>query len=224
MIVLTVIGILLLLILLLGLVRVRLLIDLGEKTRVSVRIGPLGLTLFPRRKKRKKQEPEEQKEEQPSEEKPKKRRSLPHLDLEDILDLLSTALTALSKTARRACARLCIDPLELTAVFGGEDPADAARLYGMADTAMYTLMPGLERLFDIPDPSLHLRLNVNGEPTTLRGRIGFALRVGDLAAIGLTLALPLLKWYLRYRKGQKALRRKTAQKMNKSENTEDKIA
>ena len=113
------------------------------------------------------------------------------------------ALSALKETAKRTCKRLRIDPLEILVVFGGTDPADIAQTYGYASAAMWGVMPHLEDLFHIPDPSLHLRMDYSSEKTHAEGAVGLSLRIRDGLHIALALLIPMLKWYLRYKKAHK---------------------
>ena len=92
-----------------------------------------------------------------------------------------------------------IDPLRLSVVFAGEDPAAVAQTYGWASSAMWTLRPQLERLLKIPDPHIHLGTDFGAARTQIEGEAGVAFRIGDLLIIGLGFGIPLLKW-LRKRK------------------------
>lgn len=207
-----VIGVILLVFLLIGFVRLGAVVTFGDGLRVRLRVGALRLTIYPRkpRKKKASKPKAEQPEEAAGEKKPKakKKRSIPRPTPEELLDLADTAFTALGATVRRACHRVRIDPLELTAVFGGWDPAQAAVLYGAANTLMYAVMPRAEETFDVPDPSLHLRLNYDQEGITARGTLGVSLRVCDLFAIAFTLVIPMARWFLRFKRAHR--RDKTA--------------
>ncbi len=201
-----IIGIILLIFLLLGFLRLGAVVSFTEELCVRLRIGPLRLTLFPKKKSKKAKEgepPAEEKEASKTGKAKKKKRALPKPSLDELFDLLRTALSALGATARRACRRVRIDPLELTVVFGGEDPAVSAVAYGTASAAMFRYMPKMEETFYIPDPSLHLRTDFSAESTSAQGTVGLSLRVCDLFAIVFTLAVPLLKWYLRFKKAHK---------------------
>lgn len=199
-----VIGIIVLIVLLIGLLRLGAVVSFGDALRVRLMVGPLRLTVYPRKKRRKPkaEKPQEEPSEKP-EKKPSKRRKVPKLTLQELLELADTALSALGATVRRACRRVRIDPLELTVVFGGLDPAETAMFYGTANTLMFALMPRLEETFYIPDPSLHLRMDLQEEWPSAEGTVGVSLRVCDLIAIALTLAVPMAKWYLRFRKNHK---------------------
>ena len=199
-----VIGIILLILLLIASVRVRALARFGEKTELTLFIGPFRMTLLP--EKEKKPAPDGRKkaaDEKKTEETGKKRWKLPKLTRAEKKDLIRVAFAALRETARRACKRLCINPFEILVVFGGEDPADIAQHYGYANALMWGVMPQLEDLFRIPDPSLHLRMDYSSEKTHAEGAVGLSLRIRDGLHIALALLIPMLKWYLRYKKAHK---------------------
>lgn len=226
-----VIGIILLVFLLIGFLRVGAIVFFEDELCVKLRVGAIRLTIFPKREKKEKpKKPKEEKpKEEPKEEKPKKKPSIPKPTIDDLLDLAETALSALGATVRRACKRTRIDPLELTVVLGGDDPAAIAMIYGAASAAMFAEMPKVEEKFCVPDPSLHLRMDLDAEGTSAKGRVGVSLRVCDLFAIAFTLIVPLAKWFLRFKKAhrndQPSHKGPDAEPEHKAENdTEDKIA
>ena len=200
-----ILGVILLLVMLLGLVRLGAVVTFGEGVRVRVRVGPVWLTVYPRKAKK----PKQPKAEKPAESQPEKpqqqgkTRRIPKLTFDELWELLDVALTALRATVRRACSRMLIDPLDVTVVFGGWNPADVAMMFGKANALMYELMPRLEETFCIPDPSLHLRIDYDQELPSAKGTLGVSLRVCDLIAIGLTLIVPMGKWYLRFKKAHR---------------------
>ena len=203
-----VIGILLLVFLLIGFLRVGAIVSFGDGLRVRLRVGAIKLTILPKKAKkpkkpRKEKEPKEEKPEEEKEEKPKKKRSIPKPTIDDIIDLIQTALSALGAMVRRACRRTRIDPLDLTILFGAYDPADVALMFGAVNTAVFTLMPKAEETFYIPNPSIHLRMDYDADWPQAEGRLGVSLRICDLFAIIFTLIIPLLKWFLRFKKAHK---------------------
>ena len=109
-------------------------------------------------------------------------------------------LGALKRTLRRTCRRTRIDPLEVGVIFAGDNPADTAQTYGYANAALWTLMPKLEELFYIPKPSVYLGMDFTKAETSAEGTVGVSLRVCDLFAILFTLAMPVGKWFLRWRR------------------------
>lgn len=201
-----IIGVILLIFLLIGLLRVGAIVSFGDEVRVQIRVGAIKLTILPRKKSakpkgakkaKKPQKPKDEPEEE-AEKKPKKKRKLPKPTFDEILDLVETALSALGRMLRRVCKRLRIDPLELLVVFGGDDPAAVAKTFGYADAAVFAFMPRAEELFYIPNPSIALRMDFQAEKTAVRGTVGLSLRVCDLFAFVFTLVIPLAKWALRF--------------------------
>lgn len=198
-----VIGIIVLIFILIGLIRVGAVVRFGEALELKVLIGPFRITLLPA-KERNAKPPEEKKPEETAEKKKKeKTHTLPKLTKDELRDLIETALAALKETAKRACKRLRIDPLEVLVVFGGEDPADIAQAYGYASAAMWGVMPHLEDLFNIPNPSLHLRMDYSAKKTRAEGTAGVSLRIWDGLVIAFALLVPMLRWYRCFRKAHK---------------------
>lgn len=223
-----VIGIILLIFLLTGFLRIGAIVSFGDELRVKARVGPVKVTVPMKKEKKKAEKGEKTKEKKSEEETPGKKRDLPKLTLGEIIDLAETALSALGATIRRICRRLRIDPLDATVAFGGCDPANVARTYGAANAAMWRIMPKAEELFYIPDPSLHLRVDFDAGGTAAKGSVGVSLRVCDLFAIAFTLAVPLGKWLLRWKKahqGDKTAHKGAADKANDiEEKTQEQIA
>ena len=170
-----VIGIILLIFILIGFLRVGALMQFGDELRVQLSVGPFRFTLLPAKEKKetpKKKAKEKKPKSEGEEAKQKKKPSLPKPTKEELRDLITTALSALKETAKRTCKRLRIDPLEILVVFGGTDPADIAQTY-------------------------------SSEKTHAEGAVGLSLRIRDGLHIALALLIPMLKWYLRYKKAHK---------------------
>jgi len=155
----------------------------------------------PDKPKKGKKKKEKKTTEKPTEKK-KKKFPFTFADVRSAAPVLFEALKkALGKTRRR----MRIDPLDVCVIFAGEDPAKVAEMYGWANSAMWTVMPQLEQLMRIPDPHIHLGVDYERYGLRAEGRVGVRCRVGDLIVIVLTLAIPVLKWYLNWRKDQKKL-------------------
>ena len=151
-----IIGMILLLFLLLSLLRVGVIVDFGGELRVRLRVGPVKLTVLPRKEK---------------------------------------------KAQKKAAEAAGKTPEEKTKpIFAGDDPADTAQTYGYANAALWTLMPKLEELFYIPKPSVYLGMDFTKAENSAEGTVGVSLRVCDLFAILFTLAVPVGKWFLRWRR------------------------
>lgn len=183
------------------LLRVSVQVAFGQELRVTLVIGPKKLVLLPKRDKKKKTKKKAaDKSAKPTpkaEEKGKKK--LP-FTFDDVRSVAPVAFDALQKALGKIRRKMRVDPLTLNITFGGEDPVKVAQMYGWTNTAVWTVMPPMEQLLHIPDPHIHLETDYNSLRVRAEGRVGVKFRVGDLVVIGLTMALPLLRWYLDWRK------------------------
>lgn len=216
-----VIGGILLLLLLLASVRVGVILRFGEQTTLKLRIGALHLTILPRGKKEKKAKTA------PTEAAPKKSTSpkkKTKLTLLEIYDLVTAVFEGLRAMAHRAGKHLRVDPLELSAVIGGSDPAEVAQRFGTVNAAVWSLMPQAEEILHIPDPAIHLEMDYNAPKTTVSGTVGLSFRVGNLIELAVAAARPLLRWYRAYRKAHKNGQNPGEAAKTATEQTEEKLS
>ena len=190
-----ILGILLGLIILLLLLRVGVLFSFGESVSVSLRIGPWTVPL-----KSGSEKSEKKKAAASSKKREKETAKSPRLSFRDIREAIPVFWTALKKALEKTRRRMRVDPLDLSITFGGEDPAKVAQTFGWANTAMWTVMPQLERLMRIPDPHIHLESDFESDKTRMEGALGLSFHVGDLIGIALTLAIPAARWYTNWKK------------------------
>ena len=197
-----ILGILLGLIILLLLLRVGVRLSFGETFSAAVRIGPWSIPLKSDsdKKKKKKTETHAKTESEKSEHKIRP-------SIREIHEALPIFWTALKKALKKTRRRMRVDPLNLSFTFGGEDPAKVAQIYGWANTAMWTVMPQLERLMRIPDPHIHIGADFESSKTRADGTVGISFHVGDLIGIALTLAVPVSRWYTSWRKQHTTIRK-----------------
>ena len=193
MVALWILGILLALIVLVLMIRVGVYISFGEELRVRAKAGPVTIQIVPK---------PEKKEDKPAEE-PKKKKGL-SLTFEDIRSAVPALFESLKKGLRKTRQRLKIDPMRLSVTFGGDDPSKVAETYGWANTAMWTFVPQLENLTRMPDPRIHLDVDYNSRKTAAEGEVGISLQIRDAFAIGFSFGIPLLKWFLAFKKSKKA--------------------
>ncbi len=197
-----ILGVLFLLVLLLCRTRAGVLVMLGDAVTVDVKAGLFRFRIFPGKKK------------PPGRKKPKgkpdaggngeRKRSIPKPSLEDIRDAVRTLAPPLKKALHRTRRGIRIAPLRLSLTVGGRaDPAAAAELYGELNAAVWMGMPVLERLLDIPDPRIHSEVNFEAEGTQVKGTVGISIRVGTVLAVGFGIAVPALRWFLRYTRGHR---------------------
>ena len=151
---------------------------------------------MPRKEKAKK--PKKEKPPKKKEEKPKK--EMPKITGRAILRGLPELWGIAKKGLRMTFRRIRISPMEISAVIGGEDPADTAILYGKLNAAMWTVMPVLTELVQMPDAHIHLEPDLQGGETRVRGKVGITARIWDLTVMGFACGIPLIKWFLRLRK------------------------
>ncbi len=189
-----VLGILVLLILLLCWTRAGVLVTLGDALRVDVKLGWLRFQIVPGKKKPDKKKPKNEEAEEG-----KKKKSFPKPSLSDIREALRMLGPPLKKALGRTRRGIRIDPLRISMVIGGrEDPAAAAQLYGEINAGIWAGMPPLEQLLDIPDPRIHTEADFDAEKTRIEGTLGVTIRIGTVLAVGFGIAVPALRWFLRY--------------------------
>ena len=124
--------------------------------------------------------------------------------LADVREAVDAIWPPLKRGLKRIGKGIRIQPLQLSMTIGGqEDPAQAAQLYGYLHAAVWTVMPALEQLLTIPDPYLHVGMDFDSPDTKVEGEAGISIRVGTLIAVGFTVLIPALRWFLKWNKKKK---------------------
>ena len=205
-----ILGVIVGIIILILCLRVSVRADFGEELRVTARIGPMKMQIIPPPEKKPKKEKTEKKAPE-AEQKPKEKKKPDlHLSFADIRDALRAVWQSVQGTLRRAGRRIRIDPLDLSFVFGDENPVNTAQWYGWANTAVWTAMPWLEKTVHMPDPRIHMEMDFNAAKTKVSGTVGASYRIGDLLAIGFAAAGPLLRFAIPFLKKQRAIKKAAA--------------
>ena len=93
--------------------------------------------------------------------------------------------------------------------------AAAAEQYGGLCAAVWTVMPQMEEWLDIRRPAIHMDVDFDAAALRARGRVGASMRIGTLLAIGLGLAVPGLRWLLRFMKAHQSDSKKNGPKESK---------
>ena len=209
-----ILGVIVGIIILILCLRVSVRADFGEELRVTARIGPMKMQIIPppEKKPRKEKAKKKAKKKEPESEKnPKEKKKLDlHLTFADIRNALSAVWQSVQGTLRRAGRRIRIDPLDLSFVFGDENPVNTAQWYGWANTAVWTVMPWLEKTVYMPDPRIHMEMDFNAAQTKVSGTVGASYRIGDLLAIGFAAVGPLLRFAIPFLKKQRAIKKAAA--------------
>lgn len=199
-----ILGIVAALLLLLCLTRVGVLVRFGEELSVTARFGLFRIQVLPTKKKPPKHEKTAKKDGLPKRPPKKEPPAFPKPSFGDVRDALQTLWPPLKKALRRTHRSLRMDPLDLSVILGGAgEPADAARLFGELQGVIWGGMPVLEQLLVIPHPHIHLDVDFTAEETKAQGTVGVSARMGALLGIGMTVAVPALKWLLAYLKKNK---------------------
>ena len=175
----------------------------GGSTVVDVKFGLFHFRVFPG-----KQKPKASKEQDAEKtEKPKKKQEkqpLPKPTFSDIKDAVGTLWPPLKRALDRTRRGIRIHPLTVSLILGGaDDPAAAAEQYGYLQAAIWTGMPVLEKVLDIPDPRIHTDIDFDAPEPLIEGTVGVTARIGTLLGVGLSVAIPALRWFLRFRKRAK---------------------
>lgn len=168
--------------------------------RLDVRLGVLRLHILPGKKRpgQEKKPKKEKKKKPPRETAEKEKKKLP-FEAEDVKDALRTLFPALGRALRRIGRGIRLHPLRLSLTLGGRaDPAAAAETYGRLQLAIWNGMPLLERLLDIPEPSIHTGVDFDAAGTAAEGEVGAAFRIGTLLALAFGLIVPALGWLWRF--------------------------
>lgn len=201
-----VLGVLTLLILLVCWTRAGVLVTLGDAMRVDVTLGWLHFQVIPgKEKRRREKKPPKAEKGVPAEE--EKKSSVPKPSLADVQDAVGTLAAPLKRALGRTRRGICIAPLQISLALGGrEDPAAAAKLYGELNAGIWAGMPVLERLLDISAPCIHTEVDFDAEKTRAEGTVGVSIRIGTVLAVGFGIAVPALRWFLRYRRNHRKKR------------------
>lgn len=174
----------------------------GDGLRLDVLFGVWRIPILPAKpKKSKAEKPPKEKKKRPKAEGEKREGPKLSFTLEDGKDALRTLLLALKRALGRTRRGIRVNPLRLSLVLGGqEDPAAAAQAFGELQAAVWSGMPVVEKLLDVRNPAIHTDVDFRAPDTAAEGEVGVTLRIGTLLAVGFGLAVPALRWFLRWRK------------------------
>ena len=178
---------------------------------VRVKIGPIGIQVYPPKKKDgqlKEKKPKKKKvakgEKKPSSDGEKAKKEKLKITLDDVRSAFDALWPPLKRALGRTRRSIRIRPLDLSVVLGGAgDPAKAAENYGYIHMGVWTGMPVLEQLLVIPDPHIHIGIDFDVNDFRLDGEAGISIRIGTIFAVAFGIGIPAVKWYLNFTKKQK---------------------
>ena len=179
-----------------------------EGITLRVKIGLLSLQILPPRKKKERAEKKGKKSKakapQNKDSSAKEKKKAPKFTLEDIKSAVKTLWPSLKRALHRTRRGIKVDPLQLSVTVGAEnDPAAGAELYGYLHGGVWTGMPVLEQLLDIPDPRIHVGIDFDEAKMKAEGTAGISIRIGTVLAVALGVGIPALRWFLRFQKKKK---------------------
>lgn len=184
---------------------------------VRLRIGPLRLTVYPPQDKGAGEEPAKRRKKRKKPKKTGEKKPLPRPNREQIRYSLQVLPPLLRRAVGRTRRRILTAPLRLFVVFGGEDPADVAELYGKAQAVLSTAYPALKRLVRIRKDAVGLYTDYEREDIFFRGELGIRIRAGDAALVGLSAAAGLVRWLIGYRRRADRPERRAVEKTEKQQ-------
>lgn len=163
--------------------------------KVQVLVGPVRLTVYPRKKRtaETKEKPAREKKE------PTQSKESSGGSVKDFAPLLHRVLDFL----RAAKGKLRVKRLDLKLTLGGDDPCDLAVNYGRAWAAVGNLIPLLERHFVIKKRDVEVQCDFASNETCVYARLDLTITVGRLLRLGANHGIPALREYLNIMKLRK---------------------
>ena len=212
-----ILGILILLAVLIARTRIGAQVRFGDgPTSAVLRLGPFRIPLTGEEEKTPaKKEKTEKKTEKAAKKKKSSpsRGTFPKVTAADVKEAAAALWPPLKKALGRIRRGIRVDPMTVSVTIGAaDDPAAGAETYGMAHGLVWTVMPALEKLIEIPDPGIHVGLDFESSVTRVRGEIGVKARIGTLIAVALQVGLPVLGWLSDWKKKHQADPPKQAEK------------
>lgn len=184
----------------------------GEYSRTGaslwLRLGPVRITLLPRKQKTQKQRKEKspQKPERPQKAKPERQKPTLGGSLAYAKALLPTVL----ECARWVWGAIYLNTLYLELQVGTEDPGEAAMAYGRANAVLGALWTPLVRAFRVKDGRARVGLDFDRKEPALYARAELSIRLGQALWLGLFFGLKALKQILQVKNEKKQQQRKAA--------------
>lgn len=168
-----------------------------ERFQADVKIGPFGLSLYPRKPRPPKVHEQPEPAESDAAEKPKKKRI--KLTLRDIPELLRIAFDAL----RRFRRRLSIDLLMLHVLVAAEDPYDAVVRFGSLNAALGALSGPAHRALKIRREDVQTFVDVQEKKCIIEFRIKASIQIWEALGVALFTGYAAIVWFIRKKRAAK---------------------
>ncbi len=169
--------------------------------KIKLVAGVLRFTIYPLperktkkpKKEKKKQPPKQQAAPKPQQEEKKGGR------LQDFYPFLQLGLRFMKELRRK----LCINHLVLRLTLAGDDPCDLAVAYGRTWAALGSLIPVLERFFNIRKRTVDVQCDFSGEDILLETQAELTLRIYQLVQMTAVYGYLVIKEFLQMKKKRK---------------------
>lgn len=156
-----------------------------EDETLTIRAGALGITFpvfqYPRPEKPEKTR-KAKPEKKPKEPKPRKEAS-PRKKAKLTLNTLCTILRGAGKLTRAVIGSLKFTKINVCLGVRGEDPAEAARLYGKLNAWLYTSLGFLDRFIYLDFEQLRLLPDFGSAQPTVKDRVSFRVTAQSYAVV-----------------------------------------
>lgn len=196
-----VLGCILLAVWLIGRIRIGAAVAYSEEgLSVSLKAGPKNLQVLPAQPKKKEQKPAKAKKEKKGSVEAESRKT--QRSTRDTVSLTLKFLPLLGEAAGRFRRKIRVDRLKLYVIWGGEDPAAAAKGYGAGHAAMGILWPVVEQNFNVKEHDLRVDVDFERKKPELIADARVSITIGQCFSLGLNLGLKALKIYLGIRREQ----------------------
>ena len=173
-----------------------------------LRLGPVRITLLPRKQKMQKQRKEKSPQKPERSQKTKPERQKPTLG--GSLAYAKALLPTVLECARRVWGAIYLNTLYLELQVGAEDPGEAAMAYGRANAALGAIWTPLVRAFHVKDGHARVNLDFDRKEPALYARAELSIRLGQALWLGLYFGLKALRALLRVKNEKKQQQRKAA--------------
>jgi hypothetical protein len=168
---------------------------------LKLKVGPAFIQLLPPKAEAKERPPKPEKkpkkhpaQEGAKAEKPKKKGNT--------LTLALRFIPLVAKAAGRLLRKIRIDRLELSVIWGADDPAAAAQGYGLAHAALATLWPPMDHAFQVKEHDLRVDVDFQRQSPAFSARAQATMTIGQILGLALGLGFQALRIYLSFRREQ----------------------
>lgn len=169
---------------------------IGGEMRLAAWVAGINYTLFPKKAKKEKP-PKPKKEKKPK--KPKKRRPEDDLEaqkrdkIQKLFEIAKIGLDALGRLRRK----ITVNRLMLYAVIASKDPYNAAMIYGYVNSALPTLMPLLDRAFNIKNSDVRTEVSFETTEPAVDFEIIVTTSIGKILCVAFAALFAYLKYLFR---------------------------